>query len=153
MLSNAVSKVRKELNALSVAQKENDSGEIRLQYVKKRIEYKATVRDELKLERQTKISELCNSSEVDEQLFWKLVKGKRPCSQFGSFLIDGKFSSCPDEILSVWFNHLRSLGMTDYNPNYDDAFREHIEKQVFDKLLSNFSDPETTATNQSNMKR
>ena len=32
-----------------------------------------------------------------------------------------------------------------YNPNYDDAFREHIEKQVFDKLLSNFSDPETTA--------
>ena len=38
MLPNAVSKVRKELNALSVAQKENDSEEIRLQYVKKRVE-------------------------------------------------------------------------------------------------------------------
>ena len=35
--------------------------------------------------------------------------------------------------------------MTDYNLNYDDAFKEHIVKQVFDKLLSNFSDPETTA--------
>ena len=104
------------------------------------------MRDELKLERQT-ISELCNASSVDEKLFWKLVKGKRPCSQFGSFLIDGKFSSCPDEILSMWFNHFKSLGMTDYDPNYDDAFREHIEKQVFEKLLSNFSDPETTADN------
>ena len=35
--------------------------------------------------------------------------------------------------------------MTDYNLNYDDAFKEHIEKQVFVKLLPNFSDPETTA--------
>ena len=35
--------------------------------------------------------------------------------------------------------------MTHYNLNYDDAFKEHIEKQVFDKLLSNFSDPGTTA--------
>ena len=67
------------------------------------------MRDELKLERQTRISELCNASEVtvDEKLFWKLVKGKCPCSQFGSFLIDGKFSSCPDEILSMWFNHFK----------------------------------------------
>ena len=39
---------------------------------------------------------------------WKLVKGKPPCSQFGSFPIDGKFSSCPDEILSMWFNHFLS---------------------------------------------
>ena len=145
MLSNAVSKVRKELNALSVAQKENDSEEIKLQYVRKRTEYRTTVMDELKLERQTRISELCNASEVDEKLFWKLVKGNLPCSQFGSFLIDGKFSSCPDEILSMWFNHFKSLGMTDYNLNYDDAFQEYIEKQVFYKLLSNFSDPETTA--------
>ena len=119
------------LNALSVAHKENDSEEIRLQYVNKRIECRTTVRDELKLERQSKIFELCNASEVDEKLFWKLGKGKRPCSLFGSFLIDGKFSSCPDEILSMWFNHIKSLGMTDYNPNYDEAFREHIEKQVF----------------------
>ena len=52
MLSNAVSKVRKELNTLSVAQKENDSEEIRLQYVKKRTDYRTTVRDGLKLERQ-----------------------------------------------------------------------------------------------------
>ena len=37
MLSYAVSKVRKELSALSVAHKENESEEIRLQYVKKRI--------------------------------------------------------------------------------------------------------------------
>ena len=111
MLSNAVSKVRKELNALSVAQKENDSEEIRLQYVRKRIEYRTTVRDELKLERQTRISELCNASEVDEKLSWKLVKGKRPCSQFGSFLIDGKFSSCPDEILSMWFDHFKLRSM------------------------------------------
>ena len=156
MLSNAVSKVRKELNALSVAQKENDSEEIRLQYVRKSIECRTTLRDELKLERQTMISELCNASDVDEKLFWKLVKGKHPCSQFGSFLIDGRFSSCQDEILSMWFNHVKSLGMTDYNLNYDDAFKEHIEKQVFDKLLSNFSQtPELllVSTNQSNMKR
>ena len=150
MLSSAVSKVRKELNALSVAQKENQSEEIRLQYARKRIEYRTTVRDELKLERQTRISELCNTSEVDEKLFWKLVKGKRPCSQFGSFLIDGKFSSCPDEILSMWFNHFKSLGLTDYNISYDNAFKEHIEKQVFDKLLSI---NKLISTNQSNMKR
>ena len=85
MLSNAVCKVRKELNALSVAQKENDSKEIRLQYVRESIEYRTTLREELKLERQTRISELCNASDVDEKLFWKLVKGKHPCSQFGSF--------------------------------------------------------------------
>ena len=108
MLSDAVSKVRKELNELSVAQKENNSEENRLQYVKKRIEYRTTVTDELKLERQTRISELCNASEVDKKLFWKLVKGKRPCSQFGSFLIDGRFSSCPDEIISMRFNHFKS---------------------------------------------
>ena len=56
------------------------------------------MRDELKPERQTRISELCNASEVDEKLFWKLVKGKRPCSQFGSFLIDGKLSSPVDKM-------------------------------------------------------
>ena len=52
-----------------MAQKENDSEEIGLQYVKERNEYRTTVKEELKLERQTRISELCNASEVDEKLF------------------------------------------------------------------------------------
>ena len=53
-------------------QKEHDSEEITLQYVKKRTEYRTTVRDELKLERQTRISELCNASEIDEKFILQI---------------------------------------------------------------------------------
>ena len=41
------------------------------------------MREHLKIGRETKISELCFASDVDEKMFWKLIKCKRCSSQLG----------------------------------------------------------------------
>ena len=39
----------------------------------KRTEYKLLMREHLKIKRETKISEICFASDVDEKVFWKLI--------------------------------------------------------------------------------
>ena len=67
--SPVVEKARSELNSISAGRKKNDSDELRKTFVKKRCEYRKIVRSELKLERDTRITDLCSALEVDEKSF------------------------------------------------------------------------------------
>ena len=109
--SPADCEARNKLNHLSVARKKNGSEELKLDFVKRRKEYRKIVRSQLKLERDTRITELCTAFEVDEKSFWKLIKGKRSSTQFGSFLVDGKLTNSPVEIINMWFEHFKCLGI------------------------------------------
>ena len=71
--------VRKDLNKLSNARKLDDSEILNKDFFCQ--EYRSLMRKHLKIERETKISELCFASDVDEKMFWKLIKGKRCSSQ------------------------------------------------------------------------
>ena len=99
--------VRKDLNKLSNARKLDDSESLNKDFFAKRTEYKLLMRKHLKIERETKISELCFASEVDEKMFWKLIKGKRCSSQLGSFMVDGRLTNSPQDIIEMSFNHFK----------------------------------------------
>ena len=64
--SRAVCEARKKLSHLSVARKKINSEELKLDFVKMRKEYRKIVRNELKLERDTRITELCTAIEVNK---------------------------------------------------------------------------------------
>ena len=117
--SRAVCEARNKLNHLLVARKKNDSEELKLDFVKRRKEYRKIVRNELKLERDKRITELCAAVEVDEKSFWKLIKSKRSSAQFGSFLVDGKLTNSPVEIINMWFEHIKCLGISSTQSHYD----------------------------------
>ena len=51
--------VRKDLNKLSNARKLDDSESLNKDFFAKRTEYRSLMREHLKIERETKISELC----------------------------------------------------------------------------------------------
>ena len=100
--------MKPEIKLDHLSRKKNDSEELKLDLLKRRKEYRKIVRNEL-LERDTRITELCTSVDVDEKSFWKLIKGKRSSTQFGSFLVDGKLTSSPVEIINMWFEHFKCL--------------------------------------------
>ena len=79
-LPSHIVEVRKDLNKLSNVRKLNDSESLNKDFLLRE--------RSLKIERETKISELCFASDVDEKMFWKLIKGKRCSSQLGSFMVN-----------------------------------------------------------------
>ena len=78
-------------------------------------------------EQNEKISTLCDAATHNERQFWKLVKGKRHKSQFGTFLINDEFVSDPSEIMKVWFTHFASLGRAHSNSSYDTNFELFVK--------------------------
>ena len=138
--SPVVEKARGELNSISADRKKNDSDELLKIFVKKRCEYRKIVRSELKLERDTRITDLCSALEVDEKSFWKLIKGKRSAAHFGSFIIDGKLSSSPVEIINMWFEHFKCLGIPITHNHYDSSFCDFVANAVVTKFKSVLTD-------------
>ena len=112
-----------------------------MDFVKRRKEYRKIVRNELKLERDTRITELCTAVEVDEKFFWKLIKGKRSSIQFGSSLVDGKLTNSPVEIINMWFEHFKCLGIPSTQSHYDTMFCDFVTNTVVQKIASDFSNP------------
>ena len=129
--SRAVCEAQNELSYLSVARKKNDSEELKLDFVKRRKEYRKIVRNELKLERDKRITELCTAVEVDEKSFCKLIKGKRSSTQFGSFLVDGKLTISPVETINMWFEHFKCLGIPSTQSYYDTMFCDLLRILLF----------------------
>ena len=85
-------------------------------------------------EQNEKISTLCDVATHNEEQFWKLVKGKRHKSQFGTFLINDEFLSDSSKIMKMWFTHFASLGCAHSNISHDTNFelfvRNFIEKEI-----------------------
>ena len=77
------------------------------------------MREHLNIERETKISALCLVSDVDEKMFWKLIKGKCRSSQLGSFMVDGQPTNSPQEIIKMWFNHFKILGSFGHDMSFE----------------------------------
>ena len=94
----------------------------------------------MKLERDTRITDLCSVLEVDEKSFWKLIKGKRSATQFGSFMIDGKLSNSPVEIINMWFEHFKCLGIPSTHNHYDSSFCDFVANAVVTKFKSVLTD-------------
>ena len=66
-LPSHIVKVRKDLNRLSNARKLDDSESFDKGFFAKRTEYRSLMREHLNIEMETKISELCFASDVDEK--------------------------------------------------------------------------------------
>ena len=66
-----------------------------------------------------KIKRLCDASETNEKLFWKLVKSQRSSSQMSAFLVDGKMITDKTDILNMWADHFETLGTPSDNITYD----------------------------------
>ena len=95
----------------------------------------------MKLEKDTRITELCTAVEADEKSFWKLINGKRSSTQFGSFLVDGKLTNSPVEIINMWFEPFKCLGIPSTQSHYDTMFCDFVTNTVVQKIASGFSNP------------
>ena len=96
--------MRKDLNKLSNERKLNNTIATvlaKIFFSAKRTDYRSLMREHLKIERETRISELCVASDVDEKMFWKLIKGEHCSSQLGSFMTDGRLTNSPQEIIEM----------------------------------------------------
>ena len=67
-----------------------NTGEIFYNYKSSRAIYRSELRNFLNEKEHDKIKDLCDVSETNEKLFWKLVKSQRSSSQMSAFLVDGK---------------------------------------------------------------
>ena len=85
-----------------------------------------------------KIKRLCDASESNEKLFWKLVKSQRSSSQMSAFLVDGIMITDKTDILNMWAYHFETLGTPSDNVTYDESFFQKVSCRV-NELFSIFS--------------
>ena len=59
-----------------------------------------------------RVKKLCTAAEtdIDEKLFWKLLKGQRPSSKMSAFLVNGAFITEENDIRDMWADHFEVLG-------------------------------------------
>ena len=75
-------------------------------------------------------------------MFWKLIKGKRCSSQLGSFMTDGRLTNSPQEIIEMWFNHIKILGCFGQDISFDENFRDHVATSGLRELSSDLNHDE-----------
>ena len=81
---------------------------------------------------------LCKASEVDEKLFWQMLKGSRAQRKTTCFLENDKLINTNPETLDMWASHFSALGKSTIHPCFNEEFRQHIElsvKQTLDDCL------------------
>ena len=84
------------------------------------------------------IKTLCKASEVDEKLFWQMLKGSTAQRKTTCFIKNDKLINTSSEILDMWASHSSALGKPTIDPCYNEEFRQHIElsvKQTLDDCL------------------
>ena len=91
------------------------------------------------MDRDTRITELCTAVEIVEKSFWKLIRGKRSSTQFGSFLVDSKLTNSPVEIINMCFEHFKCLGIPSTQSHYDTMFCDFVTNTVVQKIASDVS--------------
>ena len=96
--------------------------------------YSSELRKFLSEREHEKIKRLCDASETNEKLFWKLVKSQRSSSQMSAFLVNGKMITDKTDILNMWADHFETLGtasddVTD-DVTYDRSFFQKVSCRV-----------------------
>ena len=95
--------------------------------------FRTFVKNRLLKEQNEKISTLCDAAEHNERQFWKLVKGKRYKSEFGTFLINDKFVSDSSEIMKMvhsFFFAQQCTFKSGYDANFELFVRNSIENHI-----------------------
>ena len=115
-----------------------NTGEILYNYKSTRAVYRSELRNFLNEKDHDKSKRLCDASETNEKLFWKLVKSQRSSSQLSAFLVDGKMITDKTDILNMWADHLETLGTPSDNVTYDKSFFQKVSCRV-KELFSIFS--------------
>ena len=115
-----------------------NTGEIFYNYKSTRAVYRSELRNFLNEKEHEKIKRLCDASETNEKLFWKLIKSQRSSSQMSAFLVDGKLITDKTDILNMWADHVETLGTPSDNITYDKSFFQKVSCRV-EELFSIFS--------------
>ena len=114
-----------------------NTGEVFYNYKSTRAVYRSELSNFLNEKEREKIKRLCDASETNEKLFWKLVKSQRSSSQMSAFLVDGKIITDKTDILNMWPDHFETLGTPSDNITYDKSFFQKVSSPV-EELFSVF---------------
>ena len=87
------------------------------------------------------VTNLCNTSESNEKLFWKLLKGQRSSSQMSAFLVKDKLIMDKNLIREMWVNHFEALGTPSNSQNFDSNFLARVTASVEDIFKICSEDP------------
>ena len=103
-----------------------NTGEIFYNYKSSRAVYHSELRNFLNEKDHDKIKRLCEASETNEKLFWKLVTSQRSSSQMSALLVDGKMITDKIDILNMWADHFKTLGTPSDNVTYGKSFFQKV---------------------------
>ena len=103
-LPNDIQTIKNDLNSLHRMWK--DSGfdkqsTTHVDFEAKRNEYRSAIRKFIQGKENSKIVDLCKASEVDEKLFWKMLKKGKGKDKTTCFLVDGKFINTDSDITNM----------------------------------------------------
>ena len=108
----------------------------------KRNEYRSAIRKFIQCKENSKIVDLCKASEVDEKLFWKMLKKGKEKGKTTCFLVDGKIVNTDLDITNMWADHFETLGQPTTDDLYDENLRIKVEsavEQIFAECVSTLS--------------
>ena len=107
-------------------------------YEELRSQYRSSLRHFVISQENEKIKTSFKASEVDEKLFWQMLKGSRVQRKTTCFIENDKLINTSSEIFDRWASHFSALGKSTIDPCFNEEFRQHIElsvKQTLDDCL------------------
>ena len=57
-------------------------------------------------------------------------------------MVDGRLTNSPQEIIEMWFNHFKMLGLFGQDISFDENFRDHVTTSVLRELSSDLNHDE-----------
>ena len=79
---------------------------------------------------------MCISAELNEKLFWKLIKSQLSSSQMSAFLVNGNPWTDKSAIRDMLADHFEALGSPSENSNFDNDFFSRVTRSVHETLIS-----------------
>ena len=99
-------------------------------------EYRSAIRKFIQCKENSKIVDLCKVSEVDEKLFWKMLKKGKGKGKTTCFLADGKFINTDSDITNVWADHFETLGQPTIGNSYNESLNPLLDKYLLNVRVS-----------------
>ena len=109
-------------------------------YRAKRKDYRSKLGDFLNHLEVDKIKTLCNASDCNEKLFWKLLKGQKSFSKMSAFLVNGNLLTDRNLIHDMYADHFEALGAPSENEYFDNACLNRVVLgvcEIFDSYTNN----------------
>ena len=107
-LPEDIQAIKNDLNALHGQWKAtgfNKQSHVFTDFKLKRNEYRSGLRQFILCKENNKIQSLCEASEVNEKLFWKMLKSNKAKCKTTCFLVNGEYINSEPDVLDMWANH------------------------------------------------